>query len=454
MSLRYLRAPFAVPMCVCLAQPTAMAGAQTYDLLVSSRSTNSVKRYNGQTGAYIDDFIEPNAGGLNTPQEVLVGPDGHLLVDGRFTDHVLKFHRRTGEFLGRFSSGYTLDEPTKMSYGPDGDLYVSQWGQQQSTIARFNGTSGSYIDDATPPLQQGMSAAWDSSDALYVVSFGSRDVRRFNADGSLHDVFTSGKNLQGPVNLWFDESGDLLVVDWQAGSVERFSGQDGTFVSTFITGFTNVEGWAVGPDDALYVADWAQNRVNRYDASTGAFLGTFASGGGLQQPNSVLFVERLATFTLSAPIGSDTVAAGSPASFAITVTPDPDVGFDEEITLSCVSPPVGIACSFASASLSPTDVALSTTLTISTSAIVSQAGAGRLLLILSVILILGVSCRKRDRRTSFRVGLGLAALIVLFVGACGGTSIEPSPNARVESIAVEASAPALSRTIVIRLTVE
>ena len=37
-----------------------------YDLLVSSRSTNSVKRYDGETGAYLGDFILPQAGGLNS----------------------------------------------------------------------------------------------------------------------------------------------------------------------------------------------------------------------------------------------------------------------------------------------------------------------------------------------------------------------------------------------------
>ena len=75
-------------------------GAQVpgYDLLVSSRGTNSVKRYDGRDGAFVDDFIAPGAGGLAITQEVLLGPDGQLYVSGRGTSAILKFDRRTGGF--------------------------------------------------------------------------------------------------------------------------------------------------------------------------------------------------------------------------------------------------------------------------------------------------------------------------------------------------------------------
>ncbi len=33
------------------------------DLFVSIRNTNSVKRYDGATGAYIDDFVKIGSGG-------------------------------------------------------------------------------------------------------------------------------------------------------------------------------------------------------------------------------------------------------------------------------------------------------------------------------------------------------------------------------------------------------
>ena len=45
----------------------------------------------------------------------------------------------------------------------------------------------------------------------------------------------------------------------------------------------------MGPDGALYVCDWQENTVNRYDAKTGKHLGVFAAGGGMIQPNGVVF---------------------------------------------------------------------------------------------------------------------------------------------------------------------
>ena len=263
--------------------------AQSQSVLVSSRGTNSVKHYNSATGAFLSDFVTPNGGGLNTTQEVALGPDGHLYVSGRFTNAILKYDGQTGAFLGRFTSGYDLDEPTKFTFGPDSLLYVSQWGQQQRTVARFDAETGVFVDEFTPALNLGMDHAWDEAGRLYVVSFGSRDVRRFDAQGTLIDVFVGPASLQGPVNLWFGDSGDLFVIDWETGRVQRFDGETGAFKETFISGMTRAEGFTIGPDGLLYICDWQENQINRYDPQTGAFVDTFISGGGLIQPNSVIF---------------------------------------------------------------------------------------------------------------------------------------------------------------------
>ena len=52
-----------------LAQPLA---AQEHFLLVSSRNGDVIQRFNGETGAYIDDFVTVQSGGLSAPQEVLL----------------------------------------------------------------------------------------------------------------------------------------------------------------------------------------------------------------------------------------------------------------------------------------------------------------------------------------------------------------------------------------------
>lgn len=285
---------------ICIAPDTVALYAQTasLDLFVSSRNTNSVKRYDGETGAYLGDFVKPGSGGLSVTQEVLFGLDGHLLVSGRGNKYILKFDRDTGNFLGNFTSGYELDNPTKMTRGPDNLLYVSQWGVQKSKVVRFNFSSGAFVDEFTEiNLNQGCGHAWDAAGNLYVACYGSADVRKFDPQGKFLGVFAGAGRLHGAVNLWFDESDDLLVVDWILGAVLRFNGQTGGFKSNFITGMLNTEGFAFDPEGTLYLCDWSRNTVNRYDR-TGGFLGVFANTGGMLAPNSVTFGPPSATAVL------------------------------------------------------------------------------------------------------------------------------------------------------------
>src|SRR5262249_26490850 len=46
------------------------------DLLVGSRATNSILRFNQVTGAFIDTFVTAGSGGLQGPGGVAIGPDG------------------------------------------------------------------------------------------------------------------------------------------------------------------------------------------------------------------------------------------------------------------------------------------------------------------------------------------------------------------------------------------
>lgn len=269
------------------------AWAQQRDLFVSSRNTNSVKRYHGETGAYLGDFVAPGAGGLAATQDVAFGPDGHLYVSGRENSAVKKYDRETGDFLGNFTTGYVLDNPTKMSFGPDGHLYVSQWGTSSGKrkIARFEGTTGAFLGEFTEAdFNMGMDHLWDRDGRLYVVSYGSKDVRRYDATtGAFLDVFIQGNGLLGPVNLWFGDGGDLFVLDWETGRVQRFDPTTGALNATFLSGLGKAEGFAFGPNGDLFVADWDSNVINRYHPTSGALIGTFASDGGMRQPNGLAF---------------------------------------------------------------------------------------------------------------------------------------------------------------------
>lgn len=266
---------------------TLLAQTAEYETLVSSRNTHSVKRFNGETGAYIDDFIAAGSGGLNTTQDLVMTNDGNILVSGRGNTKVLLYNGKTGDLIMPFTRGYVLDNPTKIAFGPDGNLYVSQWGSAQSSIARFD-ENGSFIDEFTPDLIQPLGHLWDSESNLYVACYGSKDVRKFDPDGNFLGVFCEAGHLQGPTNMWFDENGSLYIIDWPLGSVFEFNATTGGFIKTFISGMKNSEGYAFGPDGNLYICDWSHNLINRYSPD-GNFLDVFTNGGNIKAPNSILF---------------------------------------------------------------------------------------------------------------------------------------------------------------------
>ncbi|MCH8275214.1 MAG: PEP-CTERM sorting domain-containing protein, partial [Armatimonadetes bacterium] len=74
----------------------------------------SVRRYNGATGAFIDEFVPHGSGGLSAPQGLLFGPDDNLYVASQNTDNVLRYDGTTGVFIDQFvvSGDGGLDLPT------------------------------------------------------------------------------------------------------------------------------------------------------------------------------------------------------------------------------------------------------------------------------------------------------------------------------------------------------
>lgn len=269
-----------------------LAQSQLYDLYVSSSVTNSVKLYDGETGAYIKDFVAPSAGGLANTQEVVFGPDGHLYVTGFGNNRIKKYDGQSGEFIENFSKNYSLSSPAKMTFRyEDGLIYVSQWNGNRKVV-RFRIDDGEFVDEFTSVGVPGNCGfAWDPDGNLYVTGWGSNGndglVQKFDTTGVLMQTFISTSDIAGPVNCWFGENGDLFVQDWTRGNIERFSA-DGTSLGTYINNLVRTEGYDWDEHGDLYLCDWFQDRINRYDPQ-GNFLGIFADGGGLDTPNGLVF---------------------------------------------------------------------------------------------------------------------------------------------------------------------
>ena len=271
--------------------PTAISTSPT-----TSAPTATSPHYYGTTGAFIDDFVPPDRGGLRSPFALVFGPSGRgpreldLYVVSRGTDSVKRYHESTGLYLGDFVAGGVggLDNPFGLTFGPDGSLYVTTGafdGTNSSAVFRFRGPSG-------PPAPL---PSAENSGAVFVAG-GAAAPHHLRPD------------------LRADGSGD---------------GRQDLYLPSSKTAGSNK-------------ADHQFSTIKRYDGVTGGFLDTFvaANSGGLDQPNHPIFTEtdpttlRFHGATRASPgrrpqaptHASNAIASGSGARFPGTLSRPADPG--------------------------------------------------------------------------------------------------------------------------------
>jgi DNA-binding beta-propeller fold protein YncE len=270
------------------------------DLLVSSRFTNQVLRYDARTGAFVGAFA--SGGGLANPVGEGFGPDGNLYVVSKNTLQVLRYDGSSGAFLGVFVDDPSLVEARHLTFGPDGNLYVSQVSPEQ--VRRYNGTTGASMGVfATNPNIHGGTLAIEfmPHGDMLVGSALTNQILRFDGNtGTYRGVFASGGGLDLPQTLAYGPDGSLYVVSGNSGTILRFDGETGALLGTFASGLAFPTGFAFAPDGKAYVTTLNDNAIVRLDAQTGANLGTFvpAGSGGMNTP-VFLLVKRLPTFEIS-----------------------------------------------------------------------------------------------------------------------------------------------------------
>jgi hypothetical protein len=113
--------------------------------------TDSVLRYDGVTGAFIDAFVPAAGGGLSFPEGLVFGPDGNLYVSSAATDSVLRYNGATGDFIDAFvpAAAGGLDGPTSLLFDNDGDFDGVPNGADECP----NNTPGLPVDCAGRPLR-------------------------------------------------------------------------------------------------------------------------------------------------------------------------------------------------------------------------------------------------------------------------------------------------------------
>lgn len=191
-------------------------------------------------------FVRAVAGWYNLPGDITFGPDGKIYAvamlnwnDGEYEYGVIKIDPTTGEQSGPFlSTGNDYqDQLRHPTFGPDGHFY----GVNQQGVVRYHGTSGAFVDVFIPigrgGLAQPTALTFGKNGDVYVASSASHSILRYTSNGTFAGTFVppGDGGLNGPADLAFGPDGDLYVASSGSNAILRFA-PNGAFRSTFASG--------------------------------------------------------------------------------------------------------------------------------------------------------------------------------------------------------------------------
>ena len=242
---------------------------------VNDVGDGAVLRYDGSTGAFLDQFVPLRGGGLSAPTALKFGPGGDLFVGSKlytnsslgpaWIGRVLRYDGTNGTFRGVFVANGAggLSCPFDLTFGPDGNLYVSDsFGTVVGGVGvlRFDGASGAFLGTFIPRGSGGLTNAW---------------------------------------GLAFGPDGNCYVSSFDTDSVLRYDGTNGTFIDAFVAagrgGLSGPQALTFGPDGLLYACSSLTGAVIRYDGKSGSFIDVFIKPGGGGpgfDSRSILFTPR------------------------------------------------------------------------------------------------------------------------------------------------------------------
>lgn len=227
-----------------VAQP---ARADRAKLLVGSGGDDSVIAFDEQSGRSLGELIPSGSGGLVEPDSMSWGPDGQLYISsGRTPEEsaILRYDAHTGAFIDRFASGGGLTRPYGHAFGPDGLLYVSSFLSDQ--ILRYDADSGAFVDvfasgNGAPGGVNGPNGlAFGPDGKLYVTTEGSvsgsfpglpSEVLRFDIATAQAEVFIAQPDPSSTGLGYVSLLGLLFGPDCDAAGYSR--GRCELFVSDF-----------------------------------------------------------------------------------------------------------------------------------------------------------------------------------------------------------------------------
>lgn len=182
-------------------------------LYVGDPGSHAIRRYSAGTGEFVDTFVQddPSAPmmGLWDPQHFAFGPDDNLYVAAEYSNRVLRYDGNTGALMDQFLSADSgLTRPSGLTFGPDGLLYVGS--VDMNEVRRYDvrtvGMGEVFVPAGSGGLSLPVGIAFGPDGNLYATSVGTAEILRYNGrTGESMGAFVSSGagGLAGPRTLAF-----------------------------------------------------------------------------------------------------------------------------------------------------------------------------------------------------------------------------------------------------------
>ncbi len=313
MKIKYLNLVIAGAMAT-IATIVSLPGVAS-TLYVGSFNNNSVLRFDGETGDFIDTFIQEGSGGLDGPVGLTFGPQKpNLYVTSIFTDstppgQVLQYKGSSGEFIKTFTPNFpSLIFSQDLAFGPNSNLYVTNAGLD--TIEEYNGQTGEYIGSLFPANPSICDAPFSitayGEASLYFSCTFTNNVQRYDLNtGEIELLGNASSDGAAPGGLSIGPDGALYVANFSANTIDRYDLETGA-VQVFIDGVDSPVQPVFGPNGDLYVSSNptqkvgqpVPGRVLRYDGPTGRLVDAQfipSLSGGLNGAGWIAFTDEVIT---------------------------------------------------------------------------------------------------------------------------------------------------------------
>jgi hypothetical protein len=222
-----------------------------------------------------------------------------LLVSDRAANRILAFDPESGALVRVVSTSALLDEPTGITVGPGGFIYVSN---SQTNILKIDPQTGEATEFASGLIGPGGIAYDATTNSIFVSEIGQFDGNRvfqYDATGALLQTIGAGSSMTGRTGVAI-HNGELYVSNFNVqgvGSVLKHDGAGGLveFASGIGAGGTPMlfgpNGLAFDGDGQLHVAGLFGQNILKYPV-TGGVAGTGAPlGMNVPYPSGLLVLE-------------------------------------------------------------------------------------------------------------------------------------------------------------------